>query len=281
MCGGRISVLVAVTLTLTTTSCRAEGGWSVERVRDRRPGEISFEESSGYTYASRDRNRVPGPDSLVARVRIDDHRPHLELVDLRTETVMPLVDGYASLPHWSPDGTYISCVVWTSISRPHELVIIDVASRQVVVDPDVPASGTDMKWSPDGRMLAASGNLYGRPRGLVYVARVPDGHVAVLDTLEVISDPQLSWSPNSRWLAFTKPVMPDDTDEDPVAAELWIAEPATGDRWQVTTTDGWIEANPRWITNRSILLDRAHWNGSERGVETTVVLELATHGVVD
>ena len=248
--------------------------WTVVAVRERRPGEVSFEDATGYLFPSPDLNHAPGPDSLVAHVRIEDHRPHLELQDLRTGEATPLIEGNASLPNWSPDGKYIICVLWKSAVEHHELVVVELASRQVVIDPPIRAAGSWSKWSPDGGTLAASGGIYGRPMQLLYTVAVPTGEVTALDTLNVVADYEFSWSPDGRWLAFTRPIALDHMGEDPVASDIWIAEPASGGTWPLLETPEWIEVNPRWITNRTILVDRISWNGSEPGIQQTIVLEL-------
>ncbi len=252
----------------------AQSPWTVGAVRERQPGEVSFEDASGYLFPSPDLNSAHGPDSLLALVRIEDHRPHLELQDLRTGEAVPLIDGNASLPKWSPDGKYISCVLWKSAAEYHELVVLELASRQIVIDPPLPVAGSWSKWSPDGEALAVNGGIYGQPLQLLYVVWVPSGEVSVLDTLKVVADYDYSWSPDGRWLAFTKPMALDSMGEDPTAADLWIAEPATGGVWPLLETQEWIEQNPLWITNQTILIDRIPWKGSEPGVQQTVVVEL-------
>lgn len=248
--------------------------WTVVEVRERRPGEVSFEEATGYLFPSPDPNVVPGPDSLVARATSDSDHRRLELEDRRSGTIATLLEAKVSLPQWSPEGKYISCVVWKSAAEYHELQVVEVASRKVIIDPALRASGSESKWSPDGRTLAASGGIYGQPRRLLYSVKVPTGEVTALDTLNVVADYGFSWSPDGRWLAFTKPIALDYMGEDPVDADLWIAEPATGGVWPLLETQEWIEVNPLWITNQTLLVDRIAWNGSEPGAQQTVVVEL-------
>lgn len=247
--------------------------WSVVTVRERKPNEVSFEDASGYLRPSRSANVVPGPDSLVARVHIENHRPQLKLHDLRTGDVTLLIEGNASLPRWSPDGRYVSCMVWKSQAQHGEFTVVEVASRSVIADPELRASGSWSKWSPDGSMIAVTGGIYGKPKQLLYTVAVPSGAVTVLDTLQLVAGYDFSWSPDSRWLAFTKPSRLDRMEE-PEAADLWIAESASGRVWPLLATSEWIEANPLWTTNEALLVDRTSWDGSERGVTKSVVVEL-------
>jgi Tol biopolymer transport system component len=132
-----------------------------------------------------------------------------------------------------------------------------------------------MKWSPDSRTLAAAGVVYARPRSMLYTVSVPEGRVTGLDTLDVLAAYEFSWSPDGRWIAFSRPTQLDHLGEDPIAADLWIAEAESGETWLVLETPDWVESNPLWITNRSIQIDRFRLDGDQRGVEQRVVVELS------
>ena len=122
--------------------------WTVVSIRELRTGEVPFEEASRYLWPSTDANNVPGPDSLVAHVRTDEkHHAYIELEDLRTGGVLPLLKANACLPQWSPDGKYIACSVWKSPRQLGQLTVVDVATRTVILDPGV--DGITTKWSPD------------------------------------------------------------------------------------------------------------------------------------
>lgn len=250
--------------------------WTAVSVRERRAGEVPFEEASRYLRPSPDANNVLGPDSLVARVRADEKlHSYIELEDLRTGKASPLLKANAFLPQWSPDGKYIACAVWKSPRQNGELTVVDVKTRTVLLDPEVRASGETMKWSPDSRTLAADGIIYARPRSMLYTVSILEGRVTVLDTIDVLAAHEFSWSPNGRWIAFSRPTKLDNLGEDPVAADLWIADTETGTTWLLLETPDWVESNPLWITNRTIQVDRIHWDGAERGVEQRVVIELS------
>jgi dipeptidyl aminopeptidase/acylaminoacyl peptidase len=244
-------------------------------VRERRPGEVPFEETSRYLWESPDGNNVPGPDSLLARVRIDAQlHPHVEIEDLKTKRIIPLLE--ASLPQWSPDGAYLSCIVWKSPGQPHELAVVDVTTRTIVLDPEIRASAGRMKWAPDGGAIAVAGVIYGRPRTMLYVVSVPDGATTPLDTLSVLGDYEFSWSPDGRWIAFSHATKLDHHQEYAVAADLWIADARSGKKWPILETPEWVELNPLWITNQSIQVDRARSDGTQLGTQQRVVVELST-----
>lgn len=250
--------------------------WTVVSIRERRSGEVPFEESSRYPWPSPDKNNVPGPDSLVARMRTDENlHAHIEIEDLRTGESYRLLDANAFLPHWSPDGRYISCAVWKSPGQHSELTVVEVASGTIVLDPPLRASADQMKWSPDSSTLAADGVIYGTPRTLLYTVTVPAGVTTIIDTLSVLSDYGFSWSPNGHWIAFSRPSVLDPIGEDPVASDIWIADSRTGRKWPLVVTSDWVESNPLWITNESLQIDRASVEDGNVGAAHRVVVELS------
>ena len=274
-------LIVCVLLLASDIACYAQSTpqppspWTVVAVRGRRLGEVPFENASGYLRRSPDPNYVPGPDSLVVHVTIIERRGYVEILDLRTGRSRRLLDAWASLPQWSPDGRYVSCVVWRSVIKHHELTVVDVHTGNIVADPDVRASGTEAKWSPDSHKIAASGVIYGSPRAMLYTVSISGGTATILDSLDVLAAHDFSWSPDSRWLAFSKPTELDDMGEDPVAADLWIADVETGNTWPLLETPDWIESKPLWITDHTIQVNRRARHGDERGGQQTVVVELS------
>lgn len=247
--------------------------WTVVSVRECKAEEIPFEEARRNIWPFLDANNVAGPDSLMAHVRTNEkHHAYIELEDLRTGKASLLLDANACLPHWSPDGKYIGCVVWKSHRQYSQLTVVDVAARTVLIDPGMSVDA--MRWSADSRTLVAGGRVYASPYAILYTVSVPDGKVTVLDTIDAGGGHEFSYSPDGRWIAFTRPTEL-DSDENPVASDLWIADAESRTSWLVLETPDWIESNPLWITTRTIQLDRVHWDGAERGVEQRVVIELA------
>lgn len=246
--------------------------WTVVSVRERQPGEVPFEESSGYLRRSSNRNYAPGPDSLVARVETDTKlHPHILIEHLGTGQLDTLFGAWASLPQWSPDGRFISCVAWKSLHNPYQLTVVDVAAKSVVVESSVKANGTKSKWSPDSRTIVAAGVSRVSSWMVLYTVAVPSGKTAVLDSVKVLMAHDISWSPDSRWVAFSRPTEL-DRYENVAASDLWIADVLSGKAWPLLETSDWIESNPQWVTNRSIQVDRRR---SEDAMgEQTVVVEL-------
>lgn len=145
----------------------------------------------------------------------------------------------------------------------------------MVVDSDVRASGTRNKWSPDSRMLAAAGVIHGSPRAVLYTVSVPAGHVTVLDSVDVLATHEFSWSPDARWVVYSRPTGL-DSGENPIAADLWIADAASGETWPLLETPETVELNPLWISERSIQIERRH--GREPEATQVVVMEVKKQG---
>ena len=264
-----VTALIVVSAALPSCA-QPSNPWTVVSVRERQPGEVPFEESSGYLRRSSNRNYAPGPDSLVARVETDTKgHPHIMIEHLGTGQADTLIGG--SLPQWSPDGRFISCVAWKSLHNPYQLTVVDVAAKSVVLESTVKANGTKSKWSPDSRTIVAAGVSRASSWVVLYAVVVPSGKTAVLDSVAVLRAHDFSWSPDSRWVAFSRPTEL-DRYENVAASDLWIADVLRGKAWPLLETSDWIESNPQWVTNRSIQVDRRRPE-DDMG-EQTVVVEL-------
>lgn len=248
--------------------------WQVLAVREATAEDVPFEESSNYLWSSNDPNDVVGPDSLRALVRTNEEsRPQIYLEDLRTGTTELLFPGYGFKPRWSPDGHYIACTEWKSLQRFRDLTIVEVPSGRVLEGP-VAAGADTKKWSPDASTIAVSGIRYGVGHAVLYTLRVPDLSVQMIDTTAVVASYYHSWSPDSQWLVYTRPTAIDQTAGDTIAADVWIVSAASGEQSCVLASSEWIETEPLWITNRSVLVKRTHWSGSNFGIIEHKVLEL-------
>jgi len=103
----------------------------------------------------------------------------------------------------------------------------------------------------------------------------PEGTVMVLDTVDVLADYEFSWSPDGRWIVFSRPTKLDNLGEVIVAADLWIADARTGSAWSLLETPEWVESNPLWVIHDAIQVDRAHSDGREVGATQRVIVELS------
>jgi Tol biopolymer transport system component len=165
------------------------------------------------------------------------------------------------LPQWSPDGTMISCAVWTRETWAGKLTVVYVATGRILVENSL-THGGNTKWSPDSRVIASSGAAYQGDNALLYTITVPDGKVTVIDSLDVLASHEFSWSPDGRWIAFARPTQLDHY-ESWTAAELWIADARTGESWCILDSPEWVESDPLWITNESIQVTRMRADDAE------------------
>ncbi len=267
-------------LLLPSTKCGAVSNrssvnpWKVVALREPWADDIPFETKTDYLRSSGDRNQVPGPDSLIARVVTDAKRhPHVVIERAGTGEVDTLFGGWASLPQWSPDGRHVSCVAWKSHLRPYQLTVVGVAGKKVVME-DTLTQGTESKWSPDSRAIAVSGLAYQWSGAFLYTVAIPDGRVTVIDSLNVLASHEFSWSRDGRWIAFSRPTRLDHFG-DVIAADLWIADAATGDSWCILEGSEWAVLDPLWITNRSIQITRVRWHDRGANEEQRLVVELS------
>jgi hypothetical protein len=266
-------------LLLTATKCGAgrnhasANPWKVVALREPWADDIPFETRTDYLRSSSDRNYVPGPDSLVARVVIVSRRGYVEIVDVATGESRRLLETPASLPQWSPDGRYVSCVVWKSHLNPYQLTVVDVATSKIVMESDI-TDATDSKWSPDSRAIAVSGMSRKWSGALLYTVTVPDGRVTAIDSLNLVASHEFSWSPDGRWVAFSRPTQLEHHGET-IASDLRIGDTVTGESWCVLSAPDWAESAPLWITDRSIHITRVRWHDDGDNEEQRLVVELS------
>ena len=264
---------------LSAVNCNADrhhastNPWNVVTLREPWAADVPFETKTDYLRSSSDRNYVPGPDSLVARVSIVARRGYVEIVDVVTGESRRLLETPASLPQWSPDGRCLSCVVWKSQLNPYQLTVVDVATSKIVIEGDL-TDASESKWSPDSRAIGVSGFSRKSKGFLLYTITVPDGRVTVIDSLKVLASHEFSWSPDSRWIAFSRPTRLHHYG-DATAADLWIADVVTGDSWCILDGSEWAVVDPLWITSRSIQITRVRWHDEGANDEQRLVVELS------
>jgi hypothetical protein len=254
--------------------------WRVAAVREPRAGELAYEDSTHYLRPGRweERNRVFGPGGLVARVRIENpRRGYLQIDDWKAGRDSLFVLPHACLPAWSPDGRYLSVDLWTKEATGGMLRVLDVATWQGIVDVTL-SHASDTKWSPDSKMIAGAGFSYTDTTMVLYTVTIPQGRVSVVDTTRALGDVDFSWSPDSRWIVYSKPRSINHLDETMVS-DLWIAEAATGAAWCLIRSTDHHQSDPLWITSSTIQIDRVWWTVDDDANWTTredrVVIELS------
>lgn len=225
---------------------------SVVATRDRRPDDVPAIRRLRYTAAT-DPRSIPGPDSLRL-IDTDDaeHHPRVFIEDLRTGRREDIVGTSASRPSWSPDGRYIACVIYVSQEQPYQLAIIDRHSRRRI-DIDARLATDEYRWSPNSRWIAVAGVERATNRVGLSIYDLARGRLRRLSTTSAFGSYGLSWSPDSKLLAFTEPSEVDE-EETVLAADLWVAPTSSWSPCRLRTTPDEIESQPEWVTDTELLV---------------------------
>lgn len=254
-----LSMLV-VLLVLGSSEVRAGGARvqkrpcpvSVLTARDKRPGEVAAVRQLRFGVGA-DPRLVLGPDSLRL-VDTDDseHHPRVFIEDQRTGSRDDIVGQSASRPSWSPDGRYVACVVYVSQQQPYQLSVIDRRTRRRI-DIDARLAADEYRWSPNSRWIAVEGVERATNHVGLSVYDLVRRSLRRVSTTRAFGSYGLSWSPDSKFLAFTEPSSVDE-DETVLAADVWIAPTSTWLPCRVRATADEVESQPEWLSDAALLV---------------------------
>ncbi len=168
--------------------------------------------------SSSDSKSTLGPDSLRLIADAPEGHPRVFVEDMRTGTRDDIVGVWAGRPVWSPDGRYIACETYPSQDQSYQLAVVDRGTRKrIVVEALVAAD--EYRWSPDSRWIAVEGVERGTNKVVLSVYDVLHGRLHRIATTHAHGSYGLSWSPDSKLLAFTQPSEVGE-DEAVLAADL-------------------------------------------------------------
>jgi len=233
-------------------------------------GEIPFADTVRLLREPDNANYVPGPDSLWFVVRKNQqHKPAIYLENRASGRSELLIDR-ASGPRVSPDGKFLACIVWRSVQRPWNLVLLDLKSRRLT-EPDLDGCASPYAWSPDAKWLAVMATPCQSPKSRLALVSVETGRVRWVDSLAVYADYEFGWSPDSHNLVVVRPTAIDRESEDPTVTELWMISDGGRRRCRLPAAPGYVFSQPKWISNSALGIDRARRGSSDE----RVVLELS------
>ena len=161
-------------------------------------------------------------------------------------------------PVWSPDGEYVAFI--SDMTGEDEIYVMPQDGsgemRQVTTDADT--YKYRMVWSPDSRKL-----LWADKKLRLNMVDVESGDVTVVRDADAWEFSQYTWSPDSRWIAYTLP-------EVQTMSRLWLYSIEEEEHHEVTK--GWYSAgNPEFsrdgkylyfVSNRDFnpIYSHTEWN---------------------
>ena len=258
--GRRVGLLVIAVLVVLGSGKALAGGKrpgdrpcsvSVVAVRDKHPAEQSVVLQLRYGGAA-DPSSVLGPDSLRLVVDAPQGHPRVFIEDMRTGARDDVVGVWATRPVWSPDGRFVACETYPSQEQSYQLAVIDRRTRKrIVVEAQVAAD--EYRWSPDSRWIAVEGVERGTNHVVLSVYDLAHRRLRRIATTPALGSYGLSWSPDSKLLAFTKPTEVSE-DETVLEADLWVAPTSNWRPCRVRATQDEVESQPEWLSDAALLV---------------------------
>ena len=141
----------------------------------------------------------------------DDRRTHFWIVDLAAVSAKQITQGddwNDSDPQWSPDGTHIAFVSNRTgrefdEDRNSDVWVIAADGSGLTKISDHDEADNNPRWSPDGKMIAFTGELHERDHPKIWLAPATGGKASVLavDDLDLIpGSPE--WSADGKAIYF-------------------------------------------------------------------------------
>ena len=122
--------------------------------------------------------------------------------------VVPLLDGAAEAPHWSPDGNFVAVITCADppiCDTAAEIVNPDSGATRVLQMPDQALFSACLVWSPDARRLACEGIGQADPsRTGIYTISSAGGDLVRVTSSPGGDDNPIDYSPDGGQILFAR-----------------------------------------------------------------------------
>jgi dipeptidyl aminopeptidase/acylaminoacyl peptidase len=246
----------------------------VQHERDVRYGERPYAATLRFAPVTGHRNEAPGPDSLILVSRTTHgFYPRVYLENRRDGSSRCLEPrGWSEIPSWAPNGRWFAYVHKDTVTNVERLVV-GCPRRPHAAIFERTVDIVDYWWSPDSRAIA----LYGRDRATraeaLFVYWPESKQVWRADQLEYFLDYDVSWAPNSRLLAFSRPEGANKTD-DIIRADIMLADVRKRCICRLLRTPDRVELEPQWISDSALRCTVVPARGQMLGTPRDIVMEI-------
>ncbi|MFW5901317.1 MAG: S41 family peptidase [bacterium] len=173
---------------------------------------------------------------------------------------------------WSPDGKHIAYI--SDMSGEFEIYMQDKQGKEAPVQltKDADTYKYSLKWAPDSKKIMWSDAEF----RLRYV-NVQNKEVTRVDTSKYGEISSYHWSPDSKWITYTK-------EEENDMSVVWVYNTQTGDKFKAT--EGWYDSGePNFsgdgkylvlssMRNFDPIYSRVEWNYAYKDMEKIYLITL-------